>query len=113
LGSTSDLVLNPALTINQTFDRQKHFVSIAGIAISVAAVIVHPLMPAKNLKKLASYVKSNSGKLSYGSASTGTMSHLCGERFIKSLRACPISCTSPTKAPRPVMQTCSPVTSGS
>jgi len=83
LGSTSDLVLNPALTINPTFDPQKDFVSIAGIAISVAAVIVHPSVPAKNLKELAAYVKSNSGKLSYGSAGTGTMSHLCGELYKK------------------------------
>jgi tripartite-type tricarboxylate transporter receptor subunit TctC len=83
LGSTSDLVLNPALTINPTFDPQKDFVSIAGIANSVAAIIVHPSVPAKNLKELAAYVKSNSGKLSYGSAGTGTMSHLCGELYKK------------------------------
>jgi tripartite-type tricarboxylate transporter receptor subunit TctC len=83
LGSTSDLVLNPVLTINPTFDPQKDFVSIAGIAISVAAIIVHPSVPAKNLKELAAYVKANSGKLSYGSAGTGTMSHLCGELYKK------------------------------
>jgi tripartite-type tricarboxylate transporter receptor subunit TctC len=40
-------------------------------------------VPAKNLKELAAYVTSNSGKLSYGSAGTGTMSHLCGELYKK------------------------------
>jgi tripartite-type tricarboxylate transporter receptor subunit TctC len=83
LGSTSDLVLNPALTLNPTYDTEKDFVSIGGLAISVAAIIVHPSVPAKNLKELAAYAKSNSGKLSYGSAGTGTMSHLCGELYKK------------------------------
>src|SRR5579885_3203413 len=57
LGSTSDLVLNPALALNPSFDAQKDFVSIGGIAISVAAIIVHPSVPAKNLKELAAYAK--------------------------------------------------------
>jgi tripartite-type tricarboxylate transporter receptor subunit TctC len=83
LGSTSDLVLNPALTVQPTFDTAKDFAPIGGIAISVAAIIVHPSVPAKNLKELAIYVKSNSGKLSYGSAGAGTMSHLCGELYKK------------------------------
>lgn len=83
LGSTSDLVLNPALTLKPTYDPEKDFVSIGGLAISVAAIIVHPSVPAKNLKELAAYVKSNSGKLSYGSAGTGTMSHLAGELYKK------------------------------
>lgn len=83
LGSTSDLVLNPALTLKPTYDPEKDFVAIGGIAISVAAIIVHPSVPAKSLKELAAYVKSNSGKLSYGSAGTGTMSHLCGELYKK------------------------------
>jgi tripartite-type tricarboxylate transporter receptor subunit TctC len=83
LGSTSDLVLNPALTAQPTYDPIKDFAPIGGIAISVAAVIVHPSVPAKDLKELAAYVKSNSDKLSYGSAGTGTMSHLCGELYKK------------------------------
>jgi tripartite-type tricarboxylate transporter receptor subunit TctC len=88
LGSTSDLVLNPALTLKPTYDPDKDFVAVGGLAISVAAIIVHPSVPAKNLKELAAYVNSNSGKLSYGSAGTGTMSHLCGELY-KKLAALP------------------------
>jgi tripartite-type tricarboxylate transporter receptor subunit TctC len=83
LGSTSDLVLNPTLTANELYDPVKDFADIAGLAISVAAIIVNPSVPAHNLKELVAYAKANPGKLSYGSAGAGTMSNLCGELFKK------------------------------
>jgi tripartite-type tricarboxylate transporter receptor subunit TctC len=81
LGSTSDLVLNPVLSTASLYDPIKDFAPVAIIAISVAAIIVHPSVPAKNLKELAAYAKANPGKLSYGSAGAGTMANLCGELF--------------------------------
>jgi tripartite-type tricarboxylate transporter receptor subunit TctC len=81
LGSTSDLVLNPVLSTEQLYDPVKDFAPVAIIAISVAAIIVHPTVPAHDLKELAAYAKANPGKLSYGSAGAGTMANLCGELF--------------------------------
>src|SRR3984885_12524011 len=48
LGSTSDLVLNPALSAEQLYDPVKDFSSVAGLAISVAMIMVNPSVPAKN-----------------------------------------------------------------
>ncbi|MFL9823487.1 Bug family tripartite tricarboxylate transporter substrate binding protein [Rhodoplanes sp. SY1] len=87
LGSTSDLVLIPALN-SKTGYEAKDFAPIATMAISVAAIIVHPSVPAKDLKELAAYAKANPGKLSYGSAGPGTMANLAGELF-KSLAGTP------------------------
>jgi tripartite-type tricarboxylate transporter receptor subunit TctC len=83
LGSTSDLVLNPTLTTVELYDPVKDFSAISGLAISVAAIMVNPSVPARNLKELVAYAKANPGKLSYGSAGFGTMSNLCGELFKK------------------------------
>ncbi len=83
LGSTSDLVLNPALATEQLYDPVKDFSPVSGLAISVAMIMVNPSVPAKNLKELVAYAKANPGKLSYGSAGAGTMSNLCGELFKK------------------------------
>ncbi len=80
LGSTSTMVLN-AMTPNPPYDPIKDFVPIAIFCVSTTSIAVHPSVPAKNVQQLVAYVKANTGKLSYGSAGTGTMSHLSGELF--------------------------------
>jgi tripartite-type tricarboxylate transporter receptor subunit TctC len=81
LGSTSDLVLNPVIQPQVSYDPVKDFAPIGILAISVASIIVHPSVPARSLQELAAYAKQNPGKLSYGSAGVGTMANLCGELF--------------------------------
>jgi tripartite-type tricarboxylate transporter receptor subunit TctC len=63
------------------YDAAKDFVPIAIIAISTTSIAVHASVPAKTLQELIAYSKANPGKLSYGSAGTGTMSNLSGELF--------------------------------
>jgi tripartite-type tricarboxylate transporter receptor subunit TctC len=42
---------------------------------------VHPSFPAKTVPEFIAYAKNNPGKVSYGSAGIGTVSHVCGEYF--------------------------------
>ena len=81
LGSTSTMVLNPMTMPKVPYDPAKDFVPIAILAVSTTSIVVHPSVPAKNLKEFIAYAKANPGKLSYGSAGTGTMSNLSGELF--------------------------------
>jgi tripartite-type tricarboxylate transporter receptor subunit TctC len=81
LGSTSTMVLNTMTMSRPPYDPSKDFLPIAILCVSTSAIVVHESVPAKSLKELLAYAKANPGKLSYGSAGTGTMSHLSGELF--------------------------------
>ncbi len=81
LGSGSTMMMNELTTSNLPYDSSKDFVPIAIFCVSTTSIAVHASVPAKNVKELIDYAKANPGKLSYGSAGTGTMSHLSGELF--------------------------------
>src|SRR5215813_338614 len=81
LANTSIMVLNPAIMPKVPYDPVKDFAPIAILAISASGIMIHPSVPAKNLKEFIAYAKANADKLSYGSAGTGTMTQLAGELF--------------------------------
>src|SRR4029078_10522915 len=81
LGSNSTLELNTLNANKCSYDLVKDFVRIAIFCVSTTSIAVHPSVPAKDVKELVAYVKANTGKLSYASAGTATMSHLSGELF--------------------------------
>ena len=81
VGNTSTQVINPAAMKKPPYDPAKDFVAIDLIAISATSVIVHPSLPVRGLRDLIRYAKANPGKLSYGSAGAGTLTHLAGEMF--------------------------------
>jgi tripartite-type tricarboxylate transporter receptor subunit TctC len=80
LGSTSTMVLTPATMAKISYS-SKDFIPIGVLCLSSTSITVHPSTPAKTLPELIAYAKANPGKLSYGSAGNGTMSHLGGELF--------------------------------
>jgi tripartite-type tricarboxylate transporter receptor subunit TctC len=78
----------PPLVINQTlytkglpFDPVKDFAPIAVFAYTPIVLMVHPSVPAKDVKELIAYARSNPGKIHFGSAGIGTTPHLSGELF--------------------------------
>ena len=81
LGSTSTMVLNPMTMAKVPYDPIKDFLPIAILCVSTTSIVVHPSVPVKDLKELIAHAKANPGKLSYGSAGSGTMSNLSGELF--------------------------------
>jgi tripartite-type tricarboxylate transporter receptor subunit TctC len=81
LCNTSTMVINPTIMPKIPYDPAKDFDPISILAISASGIIVNPQVPAKNLKEFIAYAKANQGKMSYGSAGAGTMTHLAGELF--------------------------------
>ncbi len=81
VGSTSTMVLNPMTLGRQAYDVAKDLVPICILAVSTTSIVVNAGVPVKTLRELVAYAKDNAGKLSYGSAGSGTMSNLAGELF--------------------------------
>ena len=81
LGSTSTMVLNPMTMARVPYDAVKDFTPIGILCVSTTSLVVHASVPVRTLQEFVGYAKANAGKLSYGSAGTGTMSNLSGELF--------------------------------
>jgi len=63
------------------FDPVKAFTPITMVAAGHNLLAAHPSVPAKTAKELIAYAKANPGKLTMGSAGTGSVTHLAGELF--------------------------------
>ena len=67
-----------------TFDPVKDFKPIAAIAGSPFVITVGGSFPAKTLADFIAYVKANPGQLTFGSAGTGSLTHVSSAVFLKS-----------------------------
>src|SRR3954452_9524804 len=81
LASVGTLAISPNLYSNVGYDPRKDFSSIGRIATAPNTLVVHPSFPAKTVQEFIGHAKANPGKVSYGSAGIGTVSHVCGEYF--------------------------------
>jgi tripartite-type tricarboxylate transporter receptor subunit TctC len=81
------LVANNSFTINASLYRSlpyqpfRDFVPVAMGATAPSMVSVHPSLPVRSIKELVALAKSRPGVITYGSAGTGTPTHLAGELF--------------------------------
>ncbi len=74
--------LSPSLYSKLNYDPQKDLAPIVLAAQIQNVVLVHPSVPAKNLKELAQVARASPGKLNYGSGGVGTTTHLAPELFM-------------------------------
>ena len=74
--------INPSLYRKLPYDALRDFTPIVHIANSGGLVIVvHPSFPVKSLKELIEIARASPGKIIYGSAGFGNLTHLGGEMF--------------------------------
>jgi tripartite-type tricarboxylate transporter receptor subunit TctC len=79
--TASVIVLNPILYKKLPYDPAKDFRMLALISETPVVMAVHPSMPTKTVAEFVAYAKQNPGKLNFGSAGTGSTTHLAGEMF--------------------------------
>src|SRR5262245_18149692 len=72
---------NESLIANKPFQLMRDFVPVAGINYSDLVMVIHPSVPAKDLKEFIAYAKSKPGELNYASSGAGTPNHMAAELF--------------------------------
>src|SRR4051794_6210459 len=72
---------NESLVPTKPFALMRDFVPVSPINYSDLVMVVHPSVPAKDLKEFIALAKSKPGALNYASSGTGTPYHMAGELF--------------------------------
>jgi tripartite-type tricarboxylate transporter receptor subunit TctC len=72
---------NESLIPNKPFALMRDFVAVTPINYSDLLMVVHPSVPAKDLKEFIALAKAKPGQLNYASSGPGTPYHMAGELF--------------------------------
>jgi len=81
------LVMSNTHTVNETlvpkkpFDLMRDFAPVTPLNYSDLLLVIHPSVPANNLREFIALAKSRPGALNYASSGTGTPYHMAGELF--------------------------------
>ena len=81
------LMMSNTHTVNETlipkkpFDLMRDLTPISGVNYSDLLMVIHPSVPANNLKEFIELAKSSPGALNYASSGPGTPYHMAGELF--------------------------------
>ena len=73
--------VNESLRPKQPYKLMTDLVPVSPVNYSDLLLVVHPGVPAKNLKELLALAKSKPGALNYASSGPGTPYHMAGELF--------------------------------
>jgi len=78
---STSYVVNPSLYPKIPYDPYKDFEPVTLAAVSPNVMVIHPSIPATNVKELIAFLKANPGRYSFAHAGNGTTPHLSGEMF--------------------------------
>jgi len=71
----------PSLRSDLSYNIEKDFAPVTFATAFPIILVAHPSVQSKSVKELVAYARANPGKLSYGSAGNGGVTHLAGELF--------------------------------
>ncbi|MFM8736593.1 MAG: Bug family tripartite tricarboxylate transporter substrate binding protein [Betaproteobacteria bacterium] len=80
-GTISSHAINATLYDKLPYDPVTSFAPITMYATQPNVLLVHPSVPATNVREFIALLKANPDKYSFGSAGTGTSQHISGELF--------------------------------
>src|SRR2546423_3891717 len=77
--SASPLVIAPSSLTRLPYDIKKDIALITLVVRVPEVLAVHPSLPVKDFAEVVAYAKANPGKVNFGSAGAGSITHLAGE----------------------------------
>ncbi|MBI4190281.1 MAG: tripartite tricarboxylate transporter substrate binding protein [Betaproteobacteria bacterium] len=80
LAATSHAV-NPSLYAKVNYDPLRDFMAVSLASSFPFILLIHPSVPARNLREFIALAKASPGKLDYASGGNGSASHLAAEMF--------------------------------
>ncbi|HEY9446085.1 MAG TPA: tripartite tricarboxylate transporter substrate binding protein [Burkholderiales bacterium] len=81
MATVSSAATNVSLRKNLPYNPVTDFAPVTLVATQNLMLVIHPSVPAKNVKELIALAKKQPGQLSFASAGNGTGGHLSGELF--------------------------------
>jgi tripartite-type tricarboxylate transporter receptor subunit TctC len=81
MATVSTNAINPGLYKHIPYDAVHDFAPLGRVGVTPTLLLVHPSIPATDVKSLIALIKANPGKYNYGSSGLGSILHLCGEEF--------------------------------
>jgi tripartite-type tricarboxylate transporter receptor subunit TctC len=81
MGTIGGIAVAMSLQPNRGYDTLRDFAPITQSVTVTNILVVHPSVPAKNVKELLAIAKTKKGGLNYASSGAGTVTHLAGELF--------------------------------
>jgi tripartite-type tricarboxylate transporter receptor subunit TctC len=79
LNSASSVSISPFSVAKMPYDPNKDFALITTVVRVPEVIAVNPVLPVNTLAELVAYAKANPGKVNFGSAGSGSITHLAGE----------------------------------
>jgi len=81
MGTIGGIAVAMSLQPSRGYDTLRDFAPITQSVTVTNILVLHPSVPAKNVKELLAIAKSKKGGLNYASSGAGTVTHLAGELF--------------------------------
>lgn len=72
----------PSLSIKLPFDIRKDFIPLSLVALGPSVLVVHPSLPATDVKSFVALAKSKPKSMTFGSGGVGNVTHLAMELFM-------------------------------
>ena len=82
MATASTIVINP-LVGKVGYDAARDFSAVVHTSTVPLVLVVHPSVPAKNVKELIAHARASSTRMNYASSGEGTITHLAGELLKK------------------------------